>query len=243
MPRNATPAPTSDKPLRKDAARNRERILEAARDLFQQRGLSASLNDIARHAGVGVGTVYRHFPDKDQLVEGLFEQRIEELVTRMEQAVADPDPWHGLTSFIRESTEMQADDRGIKDLLTGGHVGPRADLQGPEPADADGRGVDSPSACLRPAASGHRDDRSDADPGDHGPVDRRVRRGSSPSSTGGTWRSCSGGSPPGPDERAAAAGRAAGLRPSRADHVQRQESTLSSDTDAGRAAQPTSSAR
>jgi AcrR family transcriptional regulator len=121
MPRIATPAPA--KPLRKDAARNRAHILEAARDLFAQRGLSASLNDIARHAGVGVGTVYRHFPDKDQLVEGLFEQRIEELVTRMEQALADPDPWHALTSFIRESTEMQADDRGIKDLLTGGHVG------------------------------------------------------------------------------------------------------------------------
>jgi len=116
-------ATTPCKPLRKDAARNRELILEAARDLFQQRGLSASLNDIAHHAGVGVATVYRHFPDKDQLVEGLFEQRIEDLVTRMEQALADPDPWHGLTSFIRYSCDMQACDHGIKDLLTGGHVG------------------------------------------------------------------------------------------------------------------------
>jgi len=115
--------PTRCKPLRKDAVRNRELILKAARDLFAQRGLSASLNDIAHHAGVGVGTVYRHFPDKDQLVEGLFEQRIEDLVTRMEQALADPDPWHGLTSFIRYSCDMQACDRGIKDLLTGGHVG------------------------------------------------------------------------------------------------------------------------
>jgi AcrR family transcriptional regulator len=116
-------APAATKPLRKDAARNRERILEAARDLFSQRGLSASLNDIAHHAGVGVGTVYRHFPDKDQLVEGLFEQRIEALVTRMEQALADPDPWRALTSFIRDATEMQACDRGTKDLMTGGHVG------------------------------------------------------------------------------------------------------------------------
>jgi AcrR family transcriptional regulator len=109
--------------MRKDAARNRERILEAARDLFAQRGLSASLNDIAHHAGVGVGTVYRHFPDKDQLVEGLFEQRMETLVIRMERALTDPDPWRGLTSFIRDATEIQADDRGISDLLTGGHVG------------------------------------------------------------------------------------------------------------------------
>src|ERR1700733_7197528 len=115
--------PTRCKPLRKDAARNRELILQAARDLFQQRGLSASLNDIAHHAGVGVGTVYRHFPDKDQLAEGLFEQRIEDLVTRMEQALADPDPWRALASFIRDATEMQACDRAIKDLMTGGHIG------------------------------------------------------------------------------------------------------------------------
>ena len=112
-------APT--KPLRKDAARNRERILEAARDLFQQRGLGASLNDIAHHAGVGVGTVYRHFPNKDELIEGLFEQRVAELAARMEAALEDPDPWHGLTAFVRYSTDMQASDRGLKDILGGHH--------------------------------------------------------------------------------------------------------------------------
>jgi AcrR family transcriptional regulator len=111
------------RPLRRDAARNRERILAAARDLFRQRGLTASLNDIAHHAGVGVATVYRHFPDKDQLVEGLFEQRFEELEARMQEALADPDPWHGLTSFIRFSSDLQACDLALKDLLTGGHVG------------------------------------------------------------------------------------------------------------------------
>src|ERR1700742_905052 len=114
MPRKPAPAPTSDKPLRKDAARNRARILEAARDLFQQRGLSASLNEIAHHAGVGVGAVYRHFPNKDELVEGLFEQRVAEIVARMEPALEDPDPWHGLTEFVRHSTDMQAADRGLK---------------------------------------------------------------------------------------------------------------------------------
>ena len=111
------------KPLRRDAARNRQRILEAAADLFRQRGRSASLNDIAHHAGVGVGTVYRHFPDRDRLIDGLFEQRFEELVAHMAEALADPDPWHGLTSFTRAAADLQADDRGIKDLLTGGHVG------------------------------------------------------------------------------------------------------------------------
>jgi AcrR family transcriptional regulator len=117
MPSTRTPA----KPLRRDAARNRERILEAARDLFQQRGLSASLNDIAHHAGVGVGTVYRHFPNKDELVEGLFEQRVAEIVARMEAALEDPDPWRGLTEFVRYSTAMQAADRGLKDVLGGHH--------------------------------------------------------------------------------------------------------------------------
>jgi AcrR family transcriptional regulator len=111
------------KRLRRDAARNRQRILEASGDLFARQGLSASLNDIAHHAGVGVGTVYRHFPDKDQLVEGLFEQRFEELAARMEQALADPDPWRGLTSFIRFTSELQASDRAVKDLLAGGHRG------------------------------------------------------------------------------------------------------------------------
>src|ERR1700749_2613746 len=132
-PRQPTPPPPSGepdasaggspKPLRRDAARNRQRILEAANDLFRQRGLSASLNDIAHHAGVGVGTVYRHFPDRDRLIDGLFEQRFEELVAYMEEALADPDPWHGLTSFTRAAADLQAGDRCIKDLLTGGHAG------------------------------------------------------------------------------------------------------------------------
>jgi len=121
--RDASTSSDSSRPLRRDAARNRQRILEAADDLFRQRGLSASLNDIAHHAGVGVGTVYRHFPDKDPLIEGLFEQRFEELATQIEQALADPDPWHGLTSFIRSTSSLQASDRAIKDLLTGGHEG------------------------------------------------------------------------------------------------------------------------
>src|ERR1700749_5164954 len=120
---DGTAASETAQPLRRDAARNRQRILEAAADLFRQRGLSASLNDIAHHAGVGVGTVYRHFPNRDRLIDGLFEQRFEELVAYMEEALADPDPWHGLTSFTRAAADLQAGDRGIKDLLTGGHVG------------------------------------------------------------------------------------------------------------------------
>jgi AcrR family transcriptional regulator len=109
---------TADKPLRRDAERNRQRILDAARELFAQRGLGATLNDIAHHAGVGVGTVYRRFPDKAQLIDELFEQRVEDLVSFMEQAAADPDPWRGLVSFLVQAAELQAADRGMKEILT-----------------------------------------------------------------------------------------------------------------------------
>src|SRR6516165_3412312 len=104
------------KPLRVDAERNRQRILDAARELFAERGLGVTLNDIAHHAGVGVGTVYRRFPDKKQLIDDLFEQRIQDLVGFMEAAVADPDPWHGLTQFLERALELQASDRGVREL-------------------------------------------------------------------------------------------------------------------------------
>ena len=68
---------TSARPLRRDAERNRQRILAAAGELFAERGLAVTLDDIARHAGVGVGTVYRRYPDKELLIDALFEERLE----------------------------------------------------------------------------------------------------------------------------------------------------------------------
>ncbi len=109
---------TAEKPLRRDAERNRRRILDAARELFAERGLGVTLNDIAHHAGVGVGTVYRRFPDKAQLIDELFEQRVEDLVALANEAATDPDPWNGLVSFLRSTAELQAGDRGLKDILT-----------------------------------------------------------------------------------------------------------------------------
>jgi AcrR family transcriptional regulator len=110
---------TRERPLRKDAERNRQRILDAARELFAERGLGVTLNDIAHHAGVGVGTVYRRFPDKTQLIDGLFEQRLEEIVALLEAARGDPDPWRGLTGFLERLLELQAADRGLKELVLG----------------------------------------------------------------------------------------------------------------------------
>ncbi len=67
---------------------------------------------------MGVGTVYRRFPDKAQLIDELFEQRVEELVALMDRAIADPDPWRGLVGFLVQMAELQAADRAIKDILT-----------------------------------------------------------------------------------------------------------------------------
>jgi AcrR family transcriptional regulator len=108
-----------DKPLRADAQRNRQRILDAARELFAQRGLGVTLNEIAHHAGVGVGTVYRRFPDKEQLIDSLFEQRLDDLADLMEAAVQDPDPWHGLRRFMTRALELQASDRAFKEIALG----------------------------------------------------------------------------------------------------------------------------
>jgi AcrR family transcriptional regulator len=108
---------TVERPLRKDAERNRERILAAARELFTERGLSVTLNDIAHHAGCGVGTVYRRFPDKEQLIDALFEERISEMVALAEEALANPDPWVGLAGFMEHGLEAQARDCGLKELL------------------------------------------------------------------------------------------------------------------------------
>ncbi len=108
------PAP---RPLRRDAERNRQRILRAAAEVFTTRGLQASLDDVARHAGVGVGTVYRRFPDKESLAEALFEERIEAMVTLAENALAEPDSWVGLVSFLEGACTQLATDRGLHEIL------------------------------------------------------------------------------------------------------------------------------
>ncbi len=107
----------AERPLRKDAERNRLRILEAAGELFAARGLGVTLDDVARHAGVGVGTVYRRFPDKETLIDALFVQRIDTICAVAEQALAQPDPWDGLVAFFERGLERQAGDLGLKELL------------------------------------------------------------------------------------------------------------------------------
>ena len=113
----STSPPASERPLRRDAERNRLRILEAAREVFADRGFDASLDQIAAHAGVGVGTVYRRFPDKDTLIDALFEERIGEVAAAGQHALSASDPWEGLVGFLQQANALQARDRGLKQAL------------------------------------------------------------------------------------------------------------------------------
>jgi AcrR family transcriptional regulator len=113
----AAAAPQQARPLRRDAERNRQRILRAAAGVFTERGLDATLDDVARRAGVGVATVYRRFPDKESLAEALFAERVEELAGLADRALDDPDPWDGLTGFLTSAAEMLCADRGLRQLM------------------------------------------------------------------------------------------------------------------------------
>jgi AcrR family transcriptional regulator len=108
------------RPLRRDAERNRRRILDAARALVAERVLDVSHDDIAHAAAVGVGTVYRRFPDKRDLFDELLAEQVGDLVETAERARADPDPWAGLTAFVTGNLERQAGDPGLRELMTSG---------------------------------------------------------------------------------------------------------------------------
>jgi AcrR family transcriptional regulator len=109
-----TPA---DRPLRRDAERNRQRILAAAAAVFTERGLDASLDEVARAAGVGIGTVYRRFPDKESLIAELFRERVDALATFAEEACAAPDPWQGLVSYLEYTAATLSGDLGLRQLM------------------------------------------------------------------------------------------------------------------------------
>jgi AcrR family transcriptional regulator len=117
MNSTARPSPAAQPRLRRDAERNRQRILAAAAEAFAAGGLSVSMDEIARRAGVGVGTVYRRFPEKELLIEALFEQRLDELVGLAEDALAHEDAWAGLVRFFETFLAVQATDRGLKEVV------------------------------------------------------------------------------------------------------------------------------
>lgn len=105
------------RPLRRDAAANRERLLAAARDLFATRGLDVTLNDIAHRAGVGVGTAYRRFANKEEVIDALFEEGLQDIASVARDALDQDDAWQGLVAFLERSLRMQFGDRGLNQIM------------------------------------------------------------------------------------------------------------------------------
>ncbi|WP_170323873.1 TetR/AcrR family transcriptional regulator [Cryptosporangium phraense] len=106
-----------ERPLRRDAERNRQRILAAAREVFAARGVDVTLDDIAHHAGLGVGTLYRRFASREMLVEALFSERLDEMVRWATEALQASSPGEGVRWFAERSASAMADDRGLRDVI------------------------------------------------------------------------------------------------------------------------------
>lgn len=117
-PRTQRTDGTATQPLRSDAERNRARIIAAARRVFGRDGLNASMASVAREAGVGIATIFRRFPSKEELVAAVFADRMDAYAEAIAVAIDDPDPWHGLAGFIETVCAMQAADYGFADVLT-----------------------------------------------------------------------------------------------------------------------------
>jgi AcrR family transcriptional regulator len=111
------------RPLRADAERNRQRILDAATAEFAERGLGVTMDAIAARAGVGVGTVYRRFPEKSDLLGALFDERLMDIVTLADAALEREDAWPALVEFIERGSEFQANNRALRQLLLGSPEG------------------------------------------------------------------------------------------------------------------------
>jgi AcrR family transcriptional regulator len=99
--------------MRADARRNRERVLEVADDLFGEIGVKAQMDDVAERAGVGVGTVYRHFPTKAALLEAVITMRFESMLRDVQAAASDPDPGVALRRFASAMADHQARNRAL----------------------------------------------------------------------------------------------------------------------------------
>jgi AcrR family transcriptional regulator len=113
--------------LRSDARRNRERLVASARELFAAHGVDVPVEDITHHAGLGMGTLYRHFPTKEELLDAVLEDSFAELVQAAEEAVAADDAWAGFTGFLERALAAHALNRGLKDVLAARRQGRRAE--------------------------------------------------------------------------------------------------------------------
>lgn len=113
-----------DGTLRRDAAENRDRLLRAGREIFAERGFDATLNDVAHHARVGVGTAYRRFANKAELIDAIRKQQDDELVAVLDEALGIRDPWESIVHYMETSLTLHTRDRGMAQMLSGRYVHP-----------------------------------------------------------------------------------------------------------------------
>jgi AcrR family transcriptional regulator len=170
------------RPQRADARRNRGRVLDAARECFAQAGLDAQIDDIARCAGLGVGTVYRHFPTKEALIQALAQDRFDRLAEKAYDALEASNPWEGFCGFMRYSAEIQARDRCLSEVM-----GSRPEMMH---AAASSAGLYEPMAKLVRRAQRSGAMRRDAHPDDMPALVCALGRVTNPASPGPTmdWR-------------------------------------------------------
>ncbi|GAA3192796.1 TetR/AcrR family transcriptional regulator [Actinocorallia longicatena] len=114
-----------NRPLRKDAERNRRRILDAADAVFAAEGLGATLESIAEKADVSIGTLYRRFPTREALVEALFEEKVDRILGWAAAGLENPDPWAGFTSYLWNTAASHAEDQGLGEVLMGSGLAQR----------------------------------------------------------------------------------------------------------------------
>jgi AcrR family transcriptional regulator len=107
----------AEKPLRADARRNREKVMDAARAVFADQGVDAQMDDVARRADVGVGTVYRHFPTKEALLTALTDELFAVLAAQARELLELDDPWEAFTRTMWFGGEKTAGDRAFSEIL------------------------------------------------------------------------------------------------------------------------------
>jgi AcrR family transcriptional regulator len=109
--------PPVEKPLRADARRNRAKVMAAARAAFAEHGSDAQMDEVARRAKVGVGTVYRHFPTKEALFVALLEDTFARIAERSRHALEHDDPWQAFTAMMWDAGESLAGDRALAEAM------------------------------------------------------------------------------------------------------------------------------
>src|SRR6266508_544219 len=105
------------RPLRRDAQANRDRIVSATRAAFAAEGIDVPVEEIARRATVGMGTLYRHFPAKEDLIDAVLEDAFAAFISAAEQALDEEEAWAGFRGFLERVFALHAENRGLKDII------------------------------------------------------------------------------------------------------------------------------